>query len=164
LLKKDNKVNSSIDMTSFGTDKFVSSTLAGVLGTVAFGALFHAIGETGLMTEMIPALYGLGPSLTVGWIIHLLHGAVLGVIFAAAVSYSPYSNYLEDTTKSVGLGLGYGVITTVLLAAVLMPVWLGAVGVEAPSPPNFDPMGLIGHLIYGAVLGAAYPAIKEQLQ
>lgn len=148
------------------TDEIASSALAGALGTLAFGGFFLAIGNTGTIAGAIPALYGFsGPSLLIGGLIHLVHGAVLGVLYAALISATDYGHHLEEVKKATIWGLGYGVVTTVVLAAVLMPVWLSAVGFpKAPSAPNFSPMGLIGHLIYGAVLGASYPLIRGQLE
>ena len=34
-----------------------------------------------------------------------------------------------------------------------MPVWLGM----AEMVPAFDPMSLVGHVVYGVILGAGYP-------
>jgi uncharacterized membrane protein YagU involved in acid resistance len=147
-------------------EELISSALAGVLGTVGFGGFFLAIGNTGTIAMAIPALYGItGPLLIVGGIIHLIHGAMLGVIYAAIVSAIGYGHHLDNLKKATAWGLGYGVATTVLLAALLMPIWLSTVGFSnAPTVPNFNPMGLIGHLIYGAVLGASYPLIRSKLE
>lgn len=144
---------------------YISSALAGIIGTIAFGGFFLAIGNTGTIAAAIPALYGIsGPSLAIGGLIHIIHGAVLGVIYALIVSATGYSEHLDDVIKSGIWGLGYGVVTTIGLAAVLMPIWLSTVGFpNAPSVPNFNPMGLVGHLIYGAVLGVSYPLINKAL-
>lgn len=146
--------------------ELISSALAGAFGTLAFSAFFIAIGNTGTIAMAIPALYGLtGPSLLIGGLIHLIHGAILGVVYAVIVSGTGYGHHLYEVKKATAWGIGYGVATTVLLAAVLMPVWLSTVGFpNAPTAPNFNPMGLLGHLIYGAVLGASYPLIRKQLE
>lgn len=147
------------------TNEIISSALAGVLGTLAFAGFFLAVGNTGTIKGAIPALYGLSPSLAVGGLIHLVHGAILGVLYSVIISGTGYGHHLDEVKKSVVWGLGYGALTTVLLAAVLMPVWLNSVGFpKAPSAPNFNPIGLIGHLLYGAVLGASYPVIRDQLE
>lgn len=143
----------------------VTSIVAGMIGTVAFGAFFLAIGNKPVITKAIPALYGIqGPSLLAGGIIHLIHGAILGIIFAALVSAAGYKDLLSDIKSSLGLGAGYGVLTTAL-PSLLMPVWLSAVGFGgAPPFPNFNPMGLVGHIIYGVVLAAGYTLIRDQLE
>ena len=148
------------------TEEILSSALAGILGTLAFGGFFLAIGNTGVIAGAMPALYGLsGPSLLTGGIIHLVHGAVLGVLYAVIVSATGYGHHLGEVKKSAVWGIGYGVLTTVFLAALLMPVWLNFMGFpNAPEAPNFNPMGLIGHVIYGAVLGVSYPVIRDMME
>lgn len=150
----------------FSREELLGSALAGVAGTVAFGAFFTAIGNAGTIAMAIPALYGItGPSLIAGWAIHLVHGAVLGMVYAAIISHTSYGHHLEEVHKAAAWGLVYGAVTTVALAAVLMPVWLSTMGFpNAPSVPNFSPMGLAGHLVYGAVLGASYPEIRKRLE
>ena len=147
-------------------EELISSALAGIIGTIGFAAFFLAIGNTGTIAMAIPALYGIkGPSLVIGGLIHLVHGAFLGVVYAIIVSGTGYGHHLDDVRKATFWGLGYGVASTVLLAAVLMPIWLNSIGFpNAPSAPNFNPMGLLGHLIYGGVLGASYPLIRSKLE
>jgi hypothetical protein len=39
-----------------------------------------------------------------------------------------------------------------------MPIWLSAVGFPmAPAVPNLNPMSLLTHLAFGAVVGLVYP-------
>ena len=43
-----------------------------------------------------------------------------------------------------------------------MLIWLSAVGFPmAPPLPNFNPMSLVGHVVYGVILGAVYPFVKN---
>lgn len=146
-------------------NEIISAGLAGILGTIAFSGFFAAIGNTGVVSMAIPALYGIsGPSLAIGMAIHLFHGAVLGVLYALIMGGTNYGHHLNSIKKSSVLGLGYGVVTTVLLAGLLMPVWLSAVEFGgAPPLPNLSIPGLAGHLIYGAVLGAIYPVIRGKM-
>jgi len=49
-----------------------------------------------------------------------------------------------------------------VFAAVVMPVWLQAVGFgAAPAVPNLNPQSLVGHVVYGVVLGGLYAALAE---
>nr|WP_318247899.1 hypothetical protein [Saliphagus infecundisoli] len=42
-----------------------------------------------------------------------------------------------------------------------MPVWLSTVGFPmAPPVPNFDPTSLVGHAVYGLVLGIGYAVLE----
>lgn len=147
-------------------EELISGLLAGAAGSLVFAGFLLAIGEKAILAGAIPALYGIsGPSLLAGVFIHLIDGAILGAVYALIIKGTGYGHHLEDVKKATVLGIGYGMAAAVLLAAVLMPVWLSAVGFpKAPSPPNFKPMVLLGHIIYGAVLGAGYPLIRNQLE
>ncbi len=71
---------------------------------------------------------------------------------------------LESSGKLLGLGVGWGVATWVLFAALLMPVWLGAVGSPASPPfPNFAPPSLLWHVVYGAVLAVVYAVTADRI-
>jgi len=110
----------------------------------------------------IPSLYTLAPPANVGagLFVHISHGAVLGVTFAGLVGAFD----LDSTGTQVGTGIGWGVVTWVVLAALVMPVWLGVVGSPASPPlPNFAPPSLLWHAVYGAVLGGVYTAIDDRI-
>lgn len=142
----------------------VAAAIAGIIGTIGFGGLQMMMGSAPVIAGAFPALYTLGPSLAVGWVIHLFHGAVLGIVFAAIVSQTPLRQYLDNVLAMVGLGLVYGVVTTVALAWILLPIWLGAVGFpQAPPFPNVGMSSLIGHLVYGALLGGVYAVLQTRL-
>lgn len=50
----------------------------------------------------------------------------------------------------------------VLLAALLLPVWLSAVGFPtAPPFPNVALPSLLWHLVYGVVLGAVFASVRD---
>lgn len=129
----------------------------GILGAVAMAVAVSAMNPPTL-SMAIPGLYGLSGGVT-GWVVHLSHGAVLGVVFAGAVGSDGLS--IESASKYVGFGAVWGVVIWALLAAVVMPVWLGVVGFpNAPPLPNFAVPSLLWHLIYGVVLGAVYPRLR----
>ena len=123
------------------------------------GALVLAM-NAGTLGVAIPSLYGLAPPQNPagGLFVHISHGAVLGVVFAATVGATD----VDATGKLVGLGVGWGVLTWVVLAALVMPVWLGAVGSPANPPfPNFAPPSLLWHAVYGLVLGVVYAGVED---
>lgn len=96
-----------------------------------------------------------------GFTIHVAHGAVLGVVFAAIAA----TRTDLTTGKSVGLGIAYGMAVWAVLAVVVVPIWLSAVGSPANPPlPNVNVTSLVGHLVYGAVLGLTYPTFRDALR
>lgn len=143
-----------------------SQTVQGISGnwqTGLIGGIAGAIVMAGLVLAMnpptlgvaIPSLYGLAPPANpaAGLFVHTVHGAVLGVVFAGLVNAVD----IRSTGKTVAGGLAWGVVTWIGLAAIVMPVWLGAVGSPASPPlPNFAPPSLLWHLVYGLVVGGVY--------
>jgi len=132
---------------------------AGVIGGLAGGAvmgILMSVMNSAVLAAAIPALYGLSGGVA-GWIVHLSHGAVLGVGFAALAT----SLGDRDTGVTVGLGIGWGVLAWIGLAALVMPLWLSAVGFPmAPPFPNFAIPSLLWHAVYGGVLGVAYAGLR----
>ncbi|QZP36660.1 histidine kinase [Halobaculum magnesiiphilum] len=129
---------------------------AGALAGIAMGAAFSLFAPAALEVA-IPSLYGLSGGLA-GWIVHVSHGAVLGVGFVALAN----ALGVVDPTRSTLLGVGYGVALWAVLAALVMPAWLAAVGSPATPPlPNLDTLSLAAHVLYGAVLGAALPSLRS---
>ena len=126
---------------------------AGILAAVAFGAMLSAM-MTPVIENAIPAMYGLSGGLA-GWVIHVSHGAVLGVVFAAL------ADALTDSPRQTVLaGALYGVVVWAALAVLVMPVWLQAVGFPmAPEVPNVSQQSLLGHAVYGLVVGGAFAAL-----
>lgn len=80
------------------------------------------------------------------------------MLFAAAADRLGAREY----ARGLAAGLGYGVVLWVLTAGLLLPVWLDAVGAATElSLPYLDTTSLIGHLVYGAVLGLVYAALRR---
>lgn len=115
-----------------------------------------------VLAVAIPSLYGLAPPANpaLGMVVHVSHGAALGVAFAGIAAALGRGS----TKELLGLGAVWGVVTWVVLAALVMPVWLSAVGSPANPPfPNFAPPSLLWHVVYGVVLGGVYAVTKESL-
>lgn len=140
-----------------GTVDWTSAVLAGVGAGIAMGLLIQFV--MGIM-PIIGALYGV-ESLAAGWIAHLLHSVAFALVFAAVVSRPPLSEYAESTASIAGLGLAYGVVLWLVAAAIVMPIWMGLVGLPSPGVPNVNPQSLVGHLVYGALLGGLYAALSR---
>jgi len=148
-----------------GTDESSGNWRAGVaggaVGALVMGGLVLVMSPP-VLAVAIPSLYGLAPppNPAVGMAVHVAHGVVLGVVFAAIAG----ARRVTSTAGLVGLGVGWGVVTWIGLAALLMPVWLSAVGSPASPPfPNFAPPSLLWHVVYGAVLGGVYAVGADRL-
>lgn len=147
--------------TDVSTSSLQAGVIGGVLGALVMGALV-ALMNPPTLAVAIPSLYGLAPppNLPLGMAVHLAHGAVLGATFAFLVAVFA----VDSPGRTVGLAVVWGVLTWAVLAALLMPLWLGAVGSPASPPfPNFALPSLLWHLVYGLVLGGAYVALENAL-
>ncbi|MEF8913863.1 histidine kinase [Natronomonas sp.] len=131
----------------------------GIVGALVFGAMM-AVMSPGVLQGAIPSMYGFSPpNGAAGFTIHIAHGAVLGVVFAALLGVTGLSG--SAARKQVGAGLAYGLLAWVVLAVIVMPIWLQAVGFGmAPELPNIGTQSLIGHAVYGVVLGGVYYALE----
>ncbi|SEP09028.1 hypothetical protein SAMN05216388_103225 [Halorientalis persicus] len=135
--------------------EWVSGAAAGLAGGAVMGVLFSVLVPP-VIEAGIPALFGLSGGLA-GWVVHMSLSAVFGVGFAALVTLTPLSKDTDAPLQLVGAGLLYGAVLWIVAAAIVMPLWLTAVGFPmAPPLPNLDAMSLVGHLAFGTVVGLFY--------
>lgn len=139
-----------------------AGAIGGLVAGVVMGGMLQMM-MTPVITKAIPALYGMD-GMVMGWVAHLFHSLIFGLIFAGIVMATPQlRGYADKVTTSTGLGIAYGVIIWVVAAAIVMPIWLSAVGFPgAPPLPNFNPMSLVGHVVYGALLGVLFPLVHQR--
>lgn len=130
--------------------------VGGIAGAFVMGGLI-ALMNSPTLEIAIPSLYSLAPPANpaAGLFVHASHGAVLGVVFAGLADAAD----IQSPAKLLGGGIVWGIATWVVLAAILMPVWLSAVGSPASPPlPNFALPSLLWHIVYGFILGVVYVA------
>ncbi len=138
--------------TETSLEPWQAGLVGGIGGAVAFGAMM-AMMSPEMLETMIPSMYGLEGGLA-GWFVHISHGAVLGVGFAALLGIAGRSS-VSLPVGAIG-GLAYGVLVWAALAVVVMPIWLGM----PEMVPNADPGSLVGHAIYGLLLGIIYASLE----
>ena len=105
------------------------------------------------MMAMVAMVVG-SQSLVVGWLYHLFNSAVIGALFGAFLG-----ERARGYGSGVGLGAFWGVVWWVLGGLILMPILLGMPPFAALRMPPMRPVAmgsLIGHLIYGVILGAVF--------
>jgi len=145
-------------------NEWLAGAIGGFVGSIGFGLLMMYVIPAPMLEVVIPAMYGIGgPAFLAGWAIHQFHGVVLGLTYVALVRTLPRGvrEMARDRTGALGLGVAYGVLTTVVLAVLVMPVWLGTVGFAgAPPFPNVSYPGtlvsLVGHVVYAVPVAVAY--------
>ena len=71
------------------TGNWQAGVAGGLVGGLVFGAMM-SIMTPGVLQMGIPAMYGIeGPAGAIGWAIHMSHGAVIGLGFAAITAVKP---------------------------------------------------------------------------
>ena len=144
----------------------LGGSIGGIVGSLIFGVVLWLADPT-IVTETIPAMYGFEPS-AVGWGFHVFHGLVLGLVFGFAVSREPLLGTLSadvatDVIDQMGLGIRfalagmvYGLAVWAVLPFIAATIWLTLGGTTPVEFPSLAAESLLGHLIYGLLLGALF--------
>ncbi|MGH2773701.1 MAG: hypothetical protein ACRDIU_11280 [Actinomycetota bacterium] len=128
---------------------------AGIAGGLAGGVVFGMLMQMMGMIPMIAMLVG-SESVVVGWLVHLAISAFAGGTFAVL-----FGRQAAAPGPAAGIGVAYGAAWWVLGALFLMPAKLGM------PLFVFNSMAwqsLMGHLIYGLVLGLVYATLRAKLR
>lgn len=135
--------------------------VAGFAAAIVMGVAISIV-ELDTLRLAIAGLYGFEGNLVAGWIAHLAHGTLFGLIFAGILS-DPSLHRIDDWAwKSAVAGVIYGLVLAVLGAGIIMPMWQGVVGVPTQgSIPNVTTPTVLWHAIYGVVLGGLFPSLAD---
>jgi hypothetical protein len=139
-------------------DDMVRVSAAGLVAGVVMGLTLWSFGN-GL--AIIGALYGI-ESAVIGWITHLFHSVVFALLFVALTFWPPIRNRIEGVPSVTVLGVAWAIVLALVAAGMLMPVWISAVGVGELVFPNVTATGVVGHVLWGMVLGATYGLLCER--
>lgn len=137
------------------TSSVAGRLLAGVVGGLAGGLLFGVLMQMMGMISMVAMLVGTEAA-AVGWLVHLAISAFIGATFA--LIFAPVA---KRVVSALFLGMGYGVVWWVLGGLVLMPARLGMPVFQFGAAAW---QSLMGHLIYGLLLGLVYALVLPRLR
>lgn len=115
-----------------------------------------------MMQMLMPPMIGMIGSLVgapgLGWLVHLALSALIGAGFGVTLA-----RLVSGWGTALGLGLAYGFVWWILGPLLFMPIMMG-MGPQFGMALSGDMlMSLVGHLIYGAITGAAFKAIAERV-
>ena len=125
--------------------------LGGVLGGLAGGVLFGMMMTAMDMMGMVAGLVG-SDQVAVGWVVHLVISVLFGLGYALLLG-----RIAGSYGAAVGLGAAYGVGAWVVGALLIMPLWMGMPPFMLGEPQL---MSLVGHLLFGVVLGGVEQAAR----
>lgn len=157
----------------FGLGSNLYWLIGGAVGRIAGSLLFRAVlwlVDPTIVTETIPAMHGVEPGVT-GWLFHVGDGISLGIIFGYFVSRDVVlgtlaadveTHLLANLSLSTRLGFA-GLVFGVGLWAILPLVHAGmvAIGMGDPGFPVAAAGSLVGHMVYGAILGFLFSFFVE---
>jgi len=150
------------------TTELAAGAAGGFVGSILFGLLMQFVIPAPMLEMAIPAMYGIeGPALAAGWAIHQFHGVVLGIAYVLLVGNTGLKARASTLPDAITLGVGYGILTTLLLAVIVMPLWLGAMNFGNPPPfPNVGfPATLLstaGHVMFAVPVAVAYALVAGE--
>ena len=126
----------------------VHGVLGGLAGGVVFGLMMQALGMIGMIAMLVGS-----ESIAVAWVVHLAISALFGAIYGAVVAPR-----VHGWGAGLGSGLAYGLLLWVVGPLLLMPAMMGM--------PMFTIntgalQSLVGHLLFGLVLGAVVVALSR---
>ncbi len=133
---------------------FGAGAVGGLVGGVVFGVMLQMIG----MMPMIAKLVG-ASSAGVGWLVHLVISAIIGLSFTWW-----FGTRACSAKCGAEYGLLHGLIWWILGPLVIMPLGLG-MGVQfaaALTKPML--LSLVGHLVYGLIAGLVYVGLTKPHQ
>lgn len=138
-----------------------AAVLAGLAAGLVFGFMMQMMTAPTPDGREVPMIVMVGqtvgsPTVAAGWVYHLFNSAVIGAIFGWL-----FGVRISDYQSALGWGAAYGFIWWILGGLLLMPLMLGMPAFAPLMMPEMRMVAvgsLIGHLVYGLVLGAVFLA------
>lgn len=131
----------------------MSHASRGVAGGIAGGLMFGLLMQMMDMIPMVAMLVG-SESVAVGWVVHLAISAFIGATFGLLLG-----SRATTLITGVGYGTAYGIIWWVLGALIAMPARLGMPVFNLDTTAQ---RSLLGHIVFGAILGAVVGLINRR--
>ena len=146
-----------------GRINFKSAVIAGITATAVmtiFTLMAPLMGIKMNIPEMLASTMGL--PIVFGWLAHFMVGIILSIIYAGI--YIPIAN----SGSSLKSGAIFSIFPWVMAQIIIMPMMsamkgMGFIAGLFSGSLIMAMASLIGHLVYGVVLGKLYNAEKEKL-
>lgn len=136
---------------------FSKAILAGLVGTAVMTMLVFMAPLMGMPDMNIPAMLSgfMGVPLFVGWLAHAMIGTILALIYVYVfISKLPGTPLVK--------GALYGLIPWLAAQVMVNPMMGAGVFASQTAAPMMMVLGsLMGHVVYGAVVGGVYGSVKE---
>jgi uncharacterized membrane protein YagU involved in acid resistance len=135
------------------------AVLGGFVGTVALTAMMYLVAPMMGLHMDIAAMLGsmLGGSWTAGMMMHFINGSL---IFPAIYAYALY-NYLPGSPALKGTA--WGVVLWLVAQLLVMPMMGAGVFSSAVGGMMAAAGSLVGHILYGSLLGVMASAPQARV-
>ncbi len=143
-------VETSVQVSN--TQKVRDGLIGGIAGGVVFGLMMTIMGSL----PMVGMLVGV-QNAAVGVIVHMAISAFIGVTFGLLLD-----RFTHNVGGALSWGAIYGMVWWVLGALILMPAMLGMTDMVL-KVGQAQWMSLMGHVIFGLVLGGVYYGSRRVL-
>jgi len=127
----------------------VHGVLGGLAGGVIFGVMMQALGMMGMIAMLVGS-----ESIAVGWVVHVTISAVFGAGYGVVMAPR-----ISGWGAGLGTGVAYGALLWVLGPLLLMPTRMG---MPVFTLDTTALQSLLGHLVFGLVLGAVVVALVRR--
>lgn len=143
----------------------IGAIVAGLVGTMVISMVMMTAPKMGMpkmaIWEMLGAMFSPDSNVSLGWVMHLMMGAIFGIVYAALWAAGAGS-------VSVVSGLIFGIIHWLVVGLMMggMPMMHAGIKVGSVSAPGVFMLnnggimgfmgGLMGHVIFGVVVALVY--------
>lgn len=141
-----------MDNNKFEMNRIVKGGISGFIA----GLFYAVILSITNFLSVIAGLFG-SDSFWVGIILHLIISTIIGSMFG----YLLDSQINKSITKSISFGVAYGIIWWFLGSIILFPILMGLSPEFNMASISASFPSLVGHLLYGFILGVIYPMLKN---
>lgn len=125
--------------------------ISGIIAGLFFAVLLGVMGAFPMIASAVRS-----DSAFVGFMLHIIISAVIGIIYALI-----FDSYIENSVgRGTVYGIVYGIIWWFLGPLIIFPLLLGMAPTFSVSAMFAAFSSLLGHLIYGLVLGITYPILS----
>lgn len=148
----------------------IGGGVGGLLGALLFGLLIW-VNSPDVFADSIPLFYGLESAVITGWILHLLHGTVLGIVFAIIATrplvFDTITEPVEtDILKGLSassrfglLGLVYGIAIWTIIPFLGLSILGSLEPINEVGFPGAAIDMIIGHVIFGIIVGVSFSSV-----
>lgn len=121
---------------------WLSGVAGGLVAVILTGLVMQFAFDPTILSEDVPGAVGLA-GLAGGWLVLLLSGALVGLLYAGIAALDPVAGYAILPNTGAFVGLVFGIV-----------LWLLAVAVFGYDVTDLQ--ALLGYALFGLVVGLVY--------